>query len=369
MALSHDLCYSILDIHLLLEFRDSYSSVLQYFSFVMSIVICLVGLVGNAVVIWLLGFIMKKYKSRYWFLNLAIADFFFLLTLPFYAISTLKGTWTFGTHMCKLYLFTLFINIYSSVYILITLNIARVLSVATPMFHLKFISQRVSFQICTLIWFISIFSSLPVFYYSSDVNIGEVTQCSYLYSKNLSTAIVNDGYNVSGGNATRGISVGDICTKLSPFIDHCSTDTCCGGEQAIDSWNHMMLKSQWISMPFLTFGYFIPLGVVIICNITIAAHIRKSKTPNPYRLYRITLVIIMVFFIAWTPTFIGEIIFLIAVNNRDIVTMDNVLTVMPLVESFAYANSCLNPIVYVMTGGRMRTGLSNIIRNIRNNYT
>ncbi|XP_056392651.1 C3a anaphylatoxin chemotactic receptor-like [Hyla sarda] len=368
MALTNDPCYSIVDIRLLLEYHDSYSSVLLYFNFVMSIITCLVGLVGNAVVICFLGFIMKKPKSRYWFLNLSIADFFFLLTLPLQAISDLKGTWTFGPHMCKLSIFCLFANMYASILILIGLNIARVLSVAQPMFHHKFISQHVSFWVCILIWFIAILFSLPVIYYSGEMNIGEIIICNHLYSKNFSSVIVNNGYNASSKNTTRGNFISDIYTKLNPYIEQCSSDTCCGGEETLDSWNHMMFTSKRISIPFLIIGYFIPLGIVIICNITIAVHVRKSKTVNPHRLYQVVLVIIMMFFITWTPAVIAEIMLFIAIHNMNLITMFNVFSLMPLFNNFIYANSCLNPIVYVLTGGQIRSGLSDFINSIRNKY-
>ncbi|XP_056392652.1 chemerin-like receptor 1 [Hyla sarda] len=326
MALSHDLCYSIVDIRLLLKYHESYSSVIWYSSFVMSIVTCLVGLVENAVVICFLGFMMKKHKSKYWFLNLAIADFLSLLTLPPYIISAHKGTWTFGPHMCKLFLFSSSVNMYASIYILIALNIARVLSVAKPMFHLKFISQRVSFWICIMIWLITVLFSLPVFYYAGEVKTGEVTLCSYLGSTTSDTVVVNKRYNVSSENATKDILFSDIYTKLSPYIQQCSSDTCCG-------------------------------GIVIVCNITIAVHVRKSKTVNPRRLYRIVTIIIMVYFITSTPAVIAEIVMFIAVYNMKFIVLFNVLTFMPLIINIAYANSCLNPIIYVLSGHSLPSNL------------
>ncbi|XP_056390784.1 chemerin-like receptor 1 [Hyla sarda] len=360
MALSHDLCYSIVDIHLLLEYHDS--SALQYFNFVMSIVTCLVGLVGNAVVICFIGFIIKKHKSKYWFLNLAIADFLSLLILPLHAISTLKGTWTFGPHMCKLYIFSLFANMYASIYILIALNITRVLSVAKPMFHLRFISQRVSVLICSLIWFITILFTLPVFYYAGEVKIGEVILCNFVEDNILGT-VVNTGYNVSSENATR-----DMYTKLSPYIEQCSSDTCCGGEETLILWTHFKLMLKWFVIPLFTIGYFIPFGVVMICNITIAVHVRKSKTVNPQRLYRIILIIIMVYFITWTPLVIAEIVLLISVHNMNLITTFNIFKFLPLLINITYTNSCLNPIVYVLSGGQMRTGILNFISSIRRCY-
>ncbi|XP_069838219.1 chemerin-like receptor 1 [Dendropsophus ebraccatus] len=365
MALSHDLCYSVMDLRLLLEYHEFFSSFLRYFNFVMSIVICLVGLVGNAVVIWFLGFIMKNYKAKYWFLNLAIADFLLLLTLPFHTISHLKGTWTFGRHMCKLYFFSFCTNMYAGVYMLIALNIARVLSVAKPMFHRKFMSKRLSIWICTLIWLVTIMVCIPVHYYTGELKMGEATLCTFIDSNAFGTE-VNKQYNVSSRNATRDVLFFDIYTKLSPFIDHCTSGTCCGGEWARDYWNHWILITKRHVIPFLVIGYFIPLVIVIICNITIVVNVRKSKTINTHRIYRLVLIIIMVYFITWTPIVIAQTVLFIANLNMNLITMFNVLTFIPLLISIAYVNSCLNPLIYMLSGGQMRTRLSDFINDIRN---
>ncbi|XP_075687699.1 chemerin-like receptor 1 [Rhinoderma darwinii] len=362
-----DLCYAIVDIRRLLEYYPSYSTGLQYFNFVASIITCLVGLLGNAVVICFIGFIMKKkHKSKYWFLNLAIADFSSLLILPFHAVAVHKGTWPFGHHMCKLFLFSFCVNMYASIFILSALNIARFLSVAHPMFHLKLMSQRFSFWTCFFIWFFTILSSLPVFYFGGEAKIGKVILCSYLDNEIFGNVEFNTGYNVSSENTTRDFLASDIYTNFSPFFQRCSSDTCCGGKETFQFWEHLIFTSKWFLIPFLVVGYFIPLGIVIICNITIVVHVRKSKTVNAHRLYRIVLVIVMVYFITWTPLITAYIVLLISAFNMNLIVMMNVLQFMPLLINIAYTNSCLNPVVYVLSGGRMRTGLFDFISSIRN---
>ncbi|KAG9476861.1 hypothetical protein GDO78_002319 [Eleutherodactylus coqui] len=362
----HDLCYSIADIHALLEYYESYSSVFQYVSFVMSIVTCLLGLVENAIVIFIIGFIMKKHKSKYWFLNLAIADFGTLLTLPLHAAAIFKGTWPLGSHMCKVFLFSVSTNVHASILILLSLNIARVLSVAQPMFHLKFITRRVSFWICSFIWFFALLSSFPVFFFSGEFKIGDIIQCGFISSENVSTVVDVNGYNMSIDNATGNILDFTIRTKFNPFFEKCSSNSCCGGEEAHKYWNSLRYTPKQFAIPFLIIGYLIPLVIVIICNLTIIAHVKKSKTINTHRLYRIALMVILVYFICWTPIVIAKTMIFIAALNMNLIVMFKIFAFIPFMINIAYVSSCLNPIVYVLSSGRMRMGLKDFIISIRN---
>ncbi|KAG9466785.1 hypothetical protein GDO78_016113 [Eleutherodactylus coqui] len=365
MALN-DLCYSIVDLHALLEYYESYSSAFQYVSFVMSIVTCLLGLVENAIVIFITGFIMKKHKSKNWFLNLAIADFGALLTLPLHAAAIFNGTWPFGPHMCKVFLFSVCANMHASILILLSLNIARVLSVAQPMFHLRFITRRVSFWICSFIWFFALLSSLPVFFFGGEFKIGDVILCSFFSSDKDITVVAVSGYNMSIDNATGNILDSTINTKFNPFFEKCSSNSCCGGEETRKYWNYLMFTPKQFAIPFLIFGYFIPLVIVIICNLTIIVHVKNSKTVNTHRLYQIVLLVILVYFICWTPIVIAHTMIFIAVRDMNLMVTFKIFTLIPLMISIAYVSSCLNPIVYVLSSGRMQMELNVFISSIRN---
>ncbi|KAG9476862.1 hypothetical protein GDO78_002320 [Eleutherodactylus coqui] len=362
----HDLCYSIADIHALLEYYESYSSVFQYVSFVMSIVTCLLGLVENAIVIFITGFIMKKHKSKYWFLNLAIADFGSLLTLPLHAANVFKGTWPLGSHMCKVFLFSVCANMHACVLILLSLNIVRVLSVAQPMFHLRFITRRFSFWICSFIWFSALLFNLPVLFFAGELKIGDAMVCSFFSSENISTVVAVNGYNMSIENATGNILDSTISIKFNPFFEKCSSNSCCGGEEARKYWRYLMNMSKQFAIPFLIIGYFIPLVIIIICNLTLIAHVKKSKTIKTQRLYRIALMVILVYFISWTPIVVADTMLFFATLNMNFIVTFKIFAFIPLMLNIAYISSCLNPIVYVLNSERVRMGLKDFIISIRN---
>ncbi|NXG66933.1 MAS protein, partial [Hemiprocne comata] len=98
------------------------------------IAVSLCGLVGNMVVVWFLGFHMKKSPFTVYVLNLAVADFSQLLLLLFkftldiiekvYCISSEQYLWA------TMYLVFLFLFFYSaSMYLLTAMSMERCLSV------------------------------------------------------------------------------------------------------------------------------------------------------------------------------------------------------------------------------------------------
>ncbi|NXK04047.1 MRGX4 protein, partial [Herpetotheres cachinnans] len=96
--------------------------------------ICMGGLVGNMVVVWFLGFHMKKSPFTVYVLNLAIADFslllFLLVKLTFHMISTVCCIFSFQHDLTNYILMDLFLFWYfASMYLLTVMSIERCLSV------------------------------------------------------------------------------------------------------------------------------------------------------------------------------------------------------------------------------------------------
>lgn len=71
-------------------------------SFIYSVV-CLVGLCGNSMVIYvILRYVKMKTATNIYILNLAIADELLMLSVPFLVTSTLLRHWPFGALLCRL---------------------------------------------------------------------------------------------------------------------------------------------------------------------------------------------------------------------------------------------------------------------------
>ncbi|KAJ8344410.1 hypothetical protein SKAU_G00317390 [Synaphobranchus kaupii] len=104
------------------------SPVLRILISVVYSVVCAVGLVGNLLVFFLMKIRQGRKKStiNFFVLNLAVTDFQFVLTLPFWAVDTaLDFSWPFGDAMCKIILSVTVLNMYASVFFLTAMSITR----------------------------------------------------------------------------------------------------------------------------------------------------------------------------------------------------------------------------------------------------
>ncbi|OCT60550.1 chemokine-like receptor 1 [Xenopus laevis] len=340
--------------------NTSSPTVIQYASFIVYVLTCIIGLIGNAGVILISAVIMQQQKCKIWFLNLAVADFLFLLILPLYAASVLKQDWLYGSLICKLYHFMSTCNMYSSIFIITALNIDRVLSVAKPIWHLKVFSRRVSHLTCAVIWVTAFLFSLPVIFLTNEHKSGDKTECGLANIKQINTRhrLVKRDIHFN--------RVGTIL-DLPP-----NPELCLSPENTSDcdkTFLQMKPLIEGLIVPFILIGYFIPLCTIILSNIIIAWQVNKSHTLKSSKLYRIVMAVILIFFLTWTPLVIAEITYITAFNTRNFPLMHNIYTLIPLLTSIAYTNCCLNPIIYVLVGRQVRTAMMDFIYKRRNKNT
>ncbi|XP_074005930.1 proto-oncogene Mas-like [Numenius arquata] len=121
------------------------------------IVVCLCGLVGNLVVMWFLGFHMKKNPFTVYVLNLAIADFslllFILFILTVFIISKVN-CFSFLLHFIVhdiLMLVFLFWYL-ASMYLLTAMSMERCLSVLFPIWYRCRRPKHLSGIMCGVLW-------------------------------------------------------------------------------------------------------------------------------------------------------------------------------------------------------------------------
>ncbi|XP_059109332.1 mas-related G-protein coupled receptor member X2-like [Peromyscus eremicus] len=127
----------------------------------LSLIIALVGLVGNGIVLWFLGFHMRRNAFSVYILNLAGADFFFLCFQIVYCIHTILYFFNFKTIDLPLFSFVVSNSAYlCGLSMLSAISIERCLSVMWPIWYRCHRPRHTSAVICTLLWFLSLLLSL-----------------------------------------------------------------------------------------------------------------------------------------------------------------------------------------------------------------
>lgn len=351
--LAMKLCYLFWDIAntpqlLALSPSTTHPTAVQYSSFVLSIVTCIIGLAGNIIVIFVTGFLRKKNKSQIWFLNLAIADFIFLLLLPLHAVSVLTARWPYGPIMCKYYNFLTFVNMYASIYILTALNIDRALSVAKPIWHLQFLSQKFSYSICVGIWVLSAICSTPAIIYSDQHYFDEEPQC-LLFSNDL-TGLLYTNTDQNRSDQWRSIPR-NWCDNLAE------------GEEDLQEWDDVLSPTVRLVVPLAVIGCVIPLCVILTSNVVIALHVKNSQKASS-RLYKVVIAAVLVFFCTRVPLLMAQMIYLVSAYTQQFTLMYKVILFLPLLSSIAATNTFLNPVVYVLVGKQVRNEISQFFRKL-----
>ncbi|XP_070605386.1 proto-oncogene Mas-like [Erythrolamprus reginae] len=126
-------------------------------SFVLTIVIiCCIGIPLNGIVIWLLGFQIKRNPFTILILNLAIADFGYLVFLAIYSICFLIGYKSSREIPLLSILFFMNMMYTTSLFLLTAISIDRCVCVLFPIWHRCSRPKHLSSAVCTVLWIFSV---------------------------------------------------------------------------------------------------------------------------------------------------------------------------------------------------------------------
>ncbi|KAM9331083.1 formyl peptide receptor-related sequence 4-like [Gastrophryne carolinensis] len=265
-----------------------------YLSVALSVV-SLLGTVGNGLVIWFVVFKMKKTVSSIWFLSLALADFTFSLFLPLQVTNqALSNHWPFGDFMCKLDSFVSPLNVLSSVLQLTVISIDRCACVVFPVWCQNHRTTRLAWKITLLIWALAAFCSVSFF----------------VLKRTITSA---DGQI--------------ICY-----------------ETWIPSLNEQKVINGFI------FFFVAPLIIIVSCYTVIIVRMRRYRMVTSTKPFRMIAAIIICFFICWLPYHVFSIMLMSAVYSNNTYLIDVFLIGSGIAVSLGFANSCINPFLYVFFG-------------------
>jgi len=283
-------------------------------SVVIYIISIVLGLIGNGTVIWVTIFKRKKTVNSVWLLNLAIADFVFVLFLPFYIDYILRDFhWDFGVAMCKINSFVSVMNMYASVLFLTVLSIDRYVSLVHLNWSLRYRTVQRAWAVCGFIWGLAAVMSCPALIFRDTMRLHDKVVCF----NNFHT---QDGHTV----AMKHITIVAIRT---------------------------------------TVGFFLPFTAICVTAILLSIKVKKSGgSVRMSRFSKMVTVVILAFFLCWAPFHTFS---LMELSIHSTFYLHNILKAgFPLATSLGFFNSCINPLLYMLLSKKVRHIVKHACLNI-----
>ncbi|XP_055516931.1 relaxin-3 receptor 1 [Leucoraja erinacea] len=304
-----------------MDFHGDGSPALRIIISITYSMVCAVGLVGNLLVFLLMKAKTGRSKSTMcvFILNLAVTDFQFVMTLPFWAVDTaLDFSWPFGGAMCKIIQSVTVMNMYAGVFFLTAMGIARYWSVASAL------KARGSGLPCSVKW-------ISVFLWSAA---GLAT---------LPTAIFSTVRNTAGEN---------LC--LLDFPDD---------------------GQYWLALYHIqkiVLAFVLPMAILSVCYLLLLRFLRQQhmgnkNTKRKSTVTRSVTIVMLAFFLCWLPNHI--ITFWGVLVKLNVIPWDKTYYSMqsyafPVTVCLAHTNSCLNPVLYCLMRREFRKSMKEIFWKI-----
>ncbi|KAM8797755.1 chemerin-like receptor 1 [Eudromia elegans] len=262
---------------------------------------CVLGLLGNGLVIAIITLKMKKSVNAVWFLNLAVADFLFNIFLPInIAYTAMRYHWIFGKVMCKLNSFLLILNMYTSVLLLTTISFDRYVSVVFPVWSQNHRSTNLAYLVCLIIWTIGIVMSCP------SLIFRDTAQAS-------SSVICFSNFSLSSNKSYLPLA---------------------------------LARHRTVTITRFLAGYILPITIITFCYIAIVLNLRRNRLAKSKKPFKIIVTIIVTFFLCWSPYHLLNLL----ETEPHSVPFSVFEIGIPITTALAASNSCMNPVLYVFMG-------------------
>lgn len=272
--------------------------------------VVLLGVPGNAVVLWVTGFCMTRSVTSIWFLNLALADFLCCLSMPLLMVPLAHDNhWHFGPLACTLVKGLFYLVMYCSVLQLVLISLDRLMLVKKPIWCQNNRRPRYATFMCVVVWCLALVGSIPQFIHARHIEAGEdKRECLMGYPK----------------------------------------------------------KQVWIIASFrFMVGFILPFLVIVVCHIMLYSSTQRGLSRGRTRSKRTVKVIVAVvlsFFLCWIPLHIVNFINLSTPLTSP--HKPSLYIAHTLALCLAYFNSCINPLLYVCIGRSFKDSVNRSLRNI-----
>ncbi|XP_055030611.2 P2Y purinoceptor 1 [Misgurnus anguillicaudatus] len=281
------------------------------------IIVFITGFIGNSLAIWMFVCHMRPWSSiSVYMFNLALADFCYILSLPFLIIYYFNKTdWIFGDVLCRLQRFIFHVNLYGSILFLTCISVHRYTGVVHPLKSLGRLKKKNAVRTVALVWLVVVLGISPILYYSRTGPKKGYTTC----------------YDTTTEDELPGYFVYSMCMTV--------------------------------------FGFCIPFLIILCCYGGIVKALIYNDMDNaPLRKKSIYLVIIVltVFAVSYLPFHVMKNLNMRArlyFQSPDMCSFNNrVYATYQVTRGLASLNSCVDPILYFLAGDTFRRKLSRVTK-------
>ncbi|RWS00464.1 Somatostatin receptor type 1-like protein [Dinothrombium tinctorium] len=278
-----------------------YSEIILEFARILYGIVCIVGLCGNTLVIYVvLRFSKMQTVTNMYIFNLAVADEMFLIGLPFLIATVSFKSWRFGQAICKIYMTTTSINQFTSSLLLTVMSADRYVAVCHPISSPRYRTPFIAKFICLTAWTVSALLMVPIFMYANAEKIDETISCNIFWPE------------------------GDIMN----------------GEKAFTLYS-------------FTLGFFIPFILILLFYFLVICKLKKvgpknrskEKKKSHRKVTILVLTVITVYVMCWLPYWIGQ-VYVVFVSPPKYKNSEVGMIFYLLAGGLSYANSAINPILY-----------------------
>lgn len=314
------------------------------------IIVFIIGIPGNGLVIWVAGLKMKRSVTTVWFLNLAVADIICCLSLPFFIVHlALHEHWPYGWFLCKVIPSVIIFTMFASVFLLVAISIDRCLLVMKPVWCQNHRTVKFMLLICGGIWILAFIFCCPVFYYRETSTYDGKTECGYNFGV--------DDYIDDPVNASVNVSLNELWEEYSTYND---SDLWGNTDEGNDS---VPLALVVINITRVVFGFVLPFGIMAVCYTLIVFRTRANQFHKPHsRMLRTIVFVVAAFCICWAPYHVVGILSIVPSLGTGL--MESLILWDHLSTALAYANSCINPPLYVFVGRDFRAKVRQSVQRI-----
>ncbi|XP_060610952.2 C-X-C chemokine receptor type 1-like [Anolis sagrei] len=291
---------------------EAASPVIRYFVAFLYCLVCLLSLIGNALVVLVVTYNKgTRSVTDVYLLNLAIADLLFALTLPIWAVYR-AHEWIFGVGMCKFTSVLKEVNFYSGILLLAFISIDRYLAIVYATHHATEKRHLVKF-VCVGIWVFSLLLSLPM-----------ITSRDVFNAPNSSQMVC---YENIGGNET---TKWRVVLRILPQ----------------------------------TFGFLVPLVIMLFCYGVTVHRLFQMKNNQKKKAMKVILVVVLVFLFCWLPyniTLFADTLMRTGVIAETCKRRGDIDAALSGTEILGFSHSCMNPIIYAFIGQKFRNNFLKIL--------